>query len=122
MGLKWRTVAFQPKRLREAREAMREHGRPVSQERFAELLGVSRRSSGRWETGASAPHLKQLTRIAELTDRSVAWLLGEDSISGSTLISGGQVPLADALTHMAEALLVAAQAARDSASTSPVAA
>ena len=101
---------------------MREHGRPVSQERFAELLGVSRRSSGRWETGASAPHLKQLTRIAELTDRSVAWLLGEDSISGSTLISGGQVPLADALTHMAEALLVAAQAARDSASTSPVAA
>lgn len=61
-------MRFNPGRLREARQALTEHGRPVSQERFAELLGVSRRSVERWETG-STPRERQMTAIARVTGR-----------------------------------------------------
>lgn len=61
-------MRFSADKLREARQAMLEHGRPVSQERLAELLGVSKRSVERWETGAT-PRRRQIEQIAEVTGK-----------------------------------------------------
>lgn len=64
---------FSGERLREARKGMIEHGRRVSQERFALLLGVSRRTPQRWEMGATEPTASNLARIAELTGKPLGF-------------------------------------------------
>ncbi len=59
---------------------MLEHGRKVSQERFAELLGVSRRSPGRWENGEVEPRMQHLTRIADLTGKPIEFFFGSPEV------------------------------------------
>lgn len=65
------TGDWNPERLREARQALRDHGRPVSQERFAAQLGISKRTLERCESvGAPRPpKASVLARIVELTGR-----------------------------------------------------
>ena len=60
------------RQIRKARKEMH-----LSQDRFAEALGVSRRSPARWESGSTRPHPRHLERIAEVTGRPVAWFFSE---------------------------------------------
>lgn len=63
---------------------MSEHGRKVSQERFAELLGVSRRSPGRWENGEVEPRMEHLTRIADVTGKPIDYFVSSEVGSDDT--------------------------------------
>lgn len=71
-------MAFDGTKLRTAREQMREHGRKVSQERFAELIGVSRRSPGRWENGVSEPRVHHLQAIARATGKPIDFFVSSE--------------------------------------------
>ena len=51
----------------------------MSQEMFAEKLGVSRQSVSKWETGTAAPDLDNLVAIARLFGVTTDWLLMEDT-------------------------------------------
>jgi transcriptional regulator with XRE-family HTH domain len=68
---------FSGQKLREARKDMREDGRRVSQERFAELVGVSRRTPLRWEQGEVEPRASHLTRIAEVTGKPIGFFFDD---------------------------------------------
>lgn len=91
---------FQPHRLREAREALTDRGRRVTQDRFAELVGVSKRSPGRWENGESEPRMVQLTRISEVTGRSIGFFFGEPELTDP--LDQARSQIADALTQIGE--------------------
>ncbi len=51
----------------------------MSQEMFAEKLGVSRQSVSKWETGTAAPDLDNLVAIARLFGVTTDWLLMDDA-------------------------------------------
>lgn len=53
----------------------------LSQEKVAELMGVSRQAVTKWEAGQSAPATENLFRLAEIFDTTVDLLIasGEDS-------------------------------------------
>ena len=51
-----------------------------SQEELASLLGVSRQSISKWETGESLPDINKLMSIAKVFDVTTDWLLTEDNI------------------------------------------
>ena len=48
------------------RELRKEHG--ITQEQFAEKLGVSARTISRWETGNNMPDISLLSEIADYYD------------------------------------------------------
>ncbi|RMF00384.1 MAG: XRE family transcriptional regulator [Alphaproteobacteria bacterium] len=58
-------------RLRELREA-----RGLTQARLAELLEVSPRVYNRWETGAAAPRLDTVVKLADILEVSLDELVG----------------------------------------------
>ena len=58
-------------RMKEFRQA-----RGLTQTRLAELLEVSPRVYNRWETGAAAPRLDTLVRIADILEVSLDELVG----------------------------------------------
>lgn len=70
------TGSFSGDRLRWAREQLREHGRPVSQERLASRVGVSQRSIVRWENG-QAPRSDVMPRLAEALARDVSFFYAD---------------------------------------------
>lgn len=45
------------------------------------MIGVSRRSPGRWENGEAEPRMAQLTRIAEVTGRPVGFFFDEPQVA-----------------------------------------
>lgn len=49
----------------------------LSQERLAELIGVSRQSVSKWETGEAEPEIRKLKLLAQVFEVSVDWLLSE---------------------------------------------
>ena len=51
----------------------------LSQEKVAELVGVSRQAVTKWETGQSAPSTDNLFKLAEIFDSSVDLLLAESA-------------------------------------------
>ena len=52
----------------------------LSQEQFADLLGVSRQSVQKWENGACVPELDKLVKIAKYFDVSLdALVLGSNT-------------------------------------------
>ena len=51
-----------------------------SQEELANVLGVSRQSVSKWETGESLPDIHKLMSIAQVFGVSTDWLLMEDDI------------------------------------------
>ena len=50
----------------------------LSQEAFAEKLGVSRQSVSKWKTGDSVPELSKIPVIAKIFNVTADWLLSED--------------------------------------------
>lgn len=62
-------------RIREIRESMTdEHGRKLSQAKFAERLGVSISSAQKWEIGASVPNNATIKLICEKCGVNETWL------------------------------------------------
>lgn len=51
----------------------------MSQEKVAELVGVSRQAVTKWETGRSAPTTENLLKLAELFDTTVEMMLEPNS-------------------------------------------
>lgn len=56
----------------------------LSQEKLAELVGVSRQAVTKWETGQSAPSTENLFRLAEIFGTTVDLLLTEEEKAGPT--------------------------------------
>lgn len=56
-----------------------------TQERLAEMLGVSTAAVSKWETGNAYPDIMLLPKIAEIFDVSVDYLLGYDMTSKNTV-------------------------------------
>jgi len=52
----------------------------LSQEALAELIGVSRQSISKWETGEASPEISKLLLLAKAFDVTADWLLSEDGI------------------------------------------
>jgi transcriptional regulator with XRE-family HTH domain len=86
---------WNPERLREARAQLRDHGRPISQGRFAELVGVSKRTLERNEslTAPVAPKADALARIVTVTGQPVEFFFGSDA-DAPTAAEAGSFELA----------------------------
>ena len=54
----------------------------LTQEQFAEQLGVSGRSVSRWETGINMPDISLLVEIAEFYDVSISEIIDGERKSG----------------------------------------
>ncbi len=65
------------------RDIRKEKG--LTQEQFAEKLGVSQRSVSRWETGKTMPDYSLLPGICEVLEINVAELLGAERIEGENV-------------------------------------
>ena len=52
----------------------------LSQEALAELIGVSRQSISKWETGEASPEISKLPLLAKAFDVTTDWLLSEEGI------------------------------------------
>ena len=52
----------------------------LSQEALAEVIGVSRQSISKWETGEASPEISKLPLLAKAFDVTTDWLLSEDGI------------------------------------------
>lgn len=62
-------------RIREIRESMRdEHGKKMTQAKFAEKIGVSVSTAQKWEIGAAIPNSTAVKQIAEKCGVSEVWL------------------------------------------------
>ncbi|MDE6108341.1 MAG: helix-turn-helix domain-containing protein [Oscillospiraceae bacterium] len=66
-------------RIQEQRKRCR-----MSQEKLAELMGVSRQAVTKWESGQSAPNTENLFRLAEIFGVTVDFMLDADSNRGSS--------------------------------------
>ena len=62
----------------------------ISQEKTAELVGVSRQAVTKWETGQSAPSTENLFKLAELFGTTVDLILTEGKPEGSAQAAGHQ--------------------------------
>ena len=63
------------------RELRKEHG--ITQEQFAEKLGVSARTISRWETGSNMPDISLLSEIADYYDVGIPEIIaGERKSDG----------------------------------------
>lgn len=56
--------------------------RNLTQEQFAEQLGMSGRSVSRWETGINMPDISLLVEIAEFYDVSISEIIDGERKSG----------------------------------------
>lgn len=56
----------------------------MSQEKVAELTGVSRQAVGKWEAGQSAPNTENLFRLAEIFGTTVDLLLAPEEGAGQS--------------------------------------
>lgn len=52
----------------------------LSQEALAEMIGVSRQSISKWETGESSPEISKLPLLAKAFQVTTDWLLSQDGI------------------------------------------
>lgn len=50
----------------------------MSQEKLAELMGISRQAVAKWENGQSAPSTANLFKLAEMLNTTTAFLLADD--------------------------------------------
>ena len=51
----------------------------LSQVDLADIMEVSRQSVSKWETGEANPEINKLSKLAEVLNVSVDWLLSEDN-------------------------------------------
>lgn len=73
-------------RIRKARE---DHG--LSQQAFADALGVDRKTLGGWENGKHRPSYGDLMLVSSVADVSLEWLAGDlyRPLSGVARAGGG---------------------------------
>lgn len=69
--------------------------RELSQEAFAEMLGVSRQSVSRWESGAAVPDIDKILLLSETFGVSTDYLLKPDPISAPEAVESGSSDLDD---------------------------
>jgi transcriptional regulator with XRE-family HTH domain len=72
IGTKYLTTNY---KLVKARESS-----GLTQEELAKAIGVKQEQVVMWEKGKSRPYPAHLKRIAEATNRSLAWFHGEDEL------------------------------------------
>ncbi len=60
------------------------NGKNITQEQFAEQLGVSNRTVSRWETGSNMPDISLLVEIAEYYDISIPEIINGERKSEMT--------------------------------------
>jgi transcriptional regulator with XRE-family HTH domain len=77
-------------RIRKARE-----DQELSQQRFADMLGVDRKTLGGWENGRHRPGYGDLMLVSSVGDVSLEWLAG-DLYRPTTAVSGGSGDRVDA--------------------------
>lgn len=65
------------------KDVRREKG--LTQEQFAEKLGVSQKSVSRWETGKTMPDYSLLASICDILEINAAELLGAERIAGDSI-------------------------------------
>ncbi len=87
-------------------------GKNLSQEQLADLLGVSRQSVSKWESGQSLPEIEKLIAMSELFDVTADYILkGTDSPasndSRAALRLGSQIVSAVAAMILAVAIVSA---------------
>ncbi len=58
-----------------------QHG--YSQEQLAELVGVSRQSVSKWESGVSLPETEKLIQVSDLFDVSIDFLMRDEHVNRS---------------------------------------
>lgn len=63
-----------------------------TQEQFADILGVTRQSVSKWESGIAYPETEKLIRIGELFDCSIDYLLKDSIEEPSATVSVAAVP------------------------------
>ena len=68
-----------------------------TQEQLAELLGVSRQSVSKWESGAAYPETEKLIRLSALFDCSARLPAARCAARAGRTASGGTVPARRAL-------------------------
>lgn len=56
----------------------------ISQEEFAEKIGVTRQAVSKWETGMAVPEIDKLVALAKAFGVTTDWLLSEDEPAEST--------------------------------------
>ncbi len=79
----------------------------LSQEGFAEKLGVSRQSVSKWETGQAYPETDKLIEICDIFDVSLDWLIrGDDTPAVKKGISKRLISVVIALILVIAGLLV----------------
>ena len=64
-----------PRKIRVARDQA-----GLTQVALAERLGVEQSAVSRWESGASAPSVWRLQRIARETDKPISFFLEEETV------------------------------------------
>lgn len=91
-----------PERLREARGELRDHGRPVSQQQFAAMVGVSKRTLERYEnlTDPQPPKPAALAAIVRVTGHPVEFFFTQDPAGALPHGAGGPPTFEDALAQM----------------------
>ncbi len=60
-------------------------GLGMSQEKLAELMGISRQAVAKWENGQSAPSTANLFKLAEILNTTTAFLLADEAINNTGL-------------------------------------
>lgn len=78
----------------------------LSQEALAEMIGVSRQSISKWETGEASPEITKLPLLAKAFDVTADWLLSEDGIPEES--APEQTPVAEEPAAQEAALAQAA--------------
>lgn len=73
-------------RIRKAREDL-----GLSQQAFADMLGVDRKTVSNWEGGRNHPRYGDLMLIASTTDVSLEWLAAEEFRPTVAVVVGGAV-------------------------------
>lgn len=93
-------------RVAQARLALDERGKPMTQTRFAELVGIHNGTMNRIENGKARVSLETLEKIVTLTGRSREWLVGDTSTDRE---AEQRQAIVQALAPLAEALLLVAR-------------
>jgi transcriptional regulator with XRE-family HTH domain len=71
------------------------HSRELTQEKFAEIIGVSSQSVSKWECGDNFPDIALLPAIANFFEITVDELLGMNEISGEARIAEAHAKTAE---------------------------
>lgn len=99
----WNQEKF-AKRLRQAREAYRPHGKSWSREKAAVALGFTRNTLDNYERAATSPTIESVARMADYYGVTLGWLMGISDEGGPQdpeIQGGGGVPQSSQIRYSA---------------------